>query len=287
MRALLSKHSISIVADKLGCDRSSVRLWALNYGIISKQRPYAYDLPSGRKLNQLALVHTDAELAERFGCSDTTIRVRRHASGVFRDRSRRRYHLNEDFFSKIDTEKKAYVLGLLSADGTVNARSVWLMLHAKDEHILRDVRDAMGSNARILERTFAKRPDWGPYKYVYFGSKKLVADLAKHGVGPRKSLTLNFPKLPKRLERHYLRGLFDGDGCIREASFDFLGTEHVIDGAIASILSHTGILLTKSKSDKLWRAVGCKRSTRVLGWLYKDASIKLNRKHRRFLDFWW
>jgi hypothetical protein len=270
----------------IGCNRSSVRLWALTYGIIDQRRPYDYGLPSGRKLRQLSAVHTDIELANRFGCSETTVKNHRHQAGIFRSRIRRRYHLNEDFFAKINTEKKAYVLGLLSADGTINTRSVWLMLHAKDEHILHEVCEAMGSNARIFERTFPDRADWGPYKFVYFGSQKLVSDLASHGVGRRKSLTLQFPKLPKKLERHYLRGLFDGDGCIRERSFDFLGTEHVVDGVIASIRSHTGISLTKCRADLLWRAVGCRGSTKVLCWLYDGATIKLDRKHQRFIDYW-
>lgn len=260
--------------------------WAIHYGIIERQRPYSYDLPSGSKLIQLAKKHTDAELAERFGCSESTIKVRRHEAAIFRSRARRRYTLDETFFEKIDTEQKAYVLGLLSADGTINVRSVWLMLHSKDQHILRDVRKAMGSNALIMERRFAKRPDWGPYKFIYFGSQKLVDDLTKLGVTPRKSLTMRFPKLPKKLERHYLRGLFDGDGCVRDRSFYFLGTEDVIDGVIASILSHTNIQLTKATADKLWTATGCGRSKQVLAWLYKDATIFLRRKHRRFLKHW-
>ena len=286
LRGLLAKHSITETSSLLGCHRTTVRLWALDYGIIEKQRPYRYKLPSGSKLNQLAKTNTDAELAARFGCTEQTIRTHRHEDGIFRSRVRRRYTLNESFFEKIDTEDKAYVLGLLSADGTISVRSVILMLHSKDQHIIRDVRKAMGSNALIMERRIAKRPDLGPYKLIYFGSQKLVADLAKLGVMPRKSLTMLFPKLPKKLERHYLRGLFDGDGCMRDNSFYFLGTEDVIDGARASILSHTGIQLTKARADKLWTITGCRRSKQVLDWLYKDASIFLKRKHRRFLKHW-
>lgn len=290
LRALLAKHSISAAAAELGCNRSSVRLWGIEYGLIKLERPYSYDIPSGGTLHKLSATNTDAELAERYGCTEHTIRAHRHEAGIFRSRVRRRYTLNEGFFEKIDTEQKAYVLGFLAADGTVPTagRSVVLMLHAKDEHIIRDIRDAMGSNARIIERTMDEKfPHRGPYKYIYFGSQKLVRDLIKHGVTPRKSHTLQYSNVPKNMERHYMRGLLDGDGSVKKDSFCFLGTEALIDGLRAAIISHTGISLTKAhQENKLWRLTGCRGSKQVLSWLYKDASMFLKRKHRKFLDHW-
>lgn len=288
LHQLLDKSSVSAVAEHLGVHRTSVRAWALKYGILDRQRPKEYTIPKGKELAELARRFTDAELARRFGCTEQTVRAHRHAIGFFRSRAKRRYSLDEDFFEKIDTEEKAYVLGFLAADGTVNVRSVWLMLHAKDEHIIRDIRKAMGSNARIFEREkVAGFPNRGPYKFIYFGSKKLVADLIKLGVTPRKSLTLQYTPVPQRLERHYLRGLFDGDGSIKKGSFTLLGTEPLVDGARSAILSHTGIELRKSHvENKLWILVGCRRSKKVLHWIYKDASIFLSRKYQMFLDHW-
>ena len=46
-------------------------------------------------------------------------------------------------------------------------------------------------------------------------AKKIFKDLIKLGVTPRKSLTLKFPTfLNEDLMRHFIRGYFDGDGCI-------------------------------------------------------------------------
>ncbi len=40
-------------------------------------------------------------------------------------------------------------------------------------------------------------------------------DLIGHGATIRKSLTLTFPThLDEKLIKHFLRGYFDGDGCI-------------------------------------------------------------------------
>jgi hypothetical protein len=45
--------------------------------------------------------------------------------------------------------------------------------------------------------------------------KKIVNDLEKIGVYPNKTFTIDYPMIDENLERHFLRGYFDGDGCIR------------------------------------------------------------------------
>lgn len=45
-------------------------------------------------------------------------------------------------------------------------------------------------------------------------SKKLVCDLIALGCVQRKSLVLEFPVLHDDLLKHFIRGYFDGDGCI-------------------------------------------------------------------------
>jgi hypothetical protein len=35
------------------------------------------------------------------------------------------------------------------------------------------------------------------------------------GLEPNKSLTMKFPEIPLQFQRHFVRGLWDGDGCIR------------------------------------------------------------------------
>ena len=46
------------------------------------------------------------------------------------------------------------------------------------------------------------------------GSHKIFNGLAKYGVHPRKSLTIELPEIPKRYIGNFVRGYFDGDGCI-------------------------------------------------------------------------
>ena len=53
----------------------------------------------------------------------------------------RKYKINEKFFSTIDTQEKAYVLGLLYADGYVNKlhTCITLALSEKDADILKKI----------------------------------------------------------------------------------------------------------------------------------------------------
>jgi|SRR6202035_2290878 len=290
MKELCELYSLSQVAVALGCHRVSAYKWALEHGLIKRKRPYQYtNLPKKRQLSQLSSTMTDKQIADKLELSEAIVKARRHHFGIHRSRVRRRYTLNEQFFKKIDTEQKAYILGFLAADGTVadSGRCVVLMLHAKDEHILHEIREAMGSNARIFTREKIEGyPNRGPYKYVYFSSQELVRDLAKLGISQRKSFTLEYTKIPRHLEKHYLRGLLDGDGSIHRVAFYLLGTEELIDGARSAIEFHTGYLLSKTHEGKLFRITGCNPSKLVLHWLYKDATIFLKRKHQKFLDFW-
>jgi len=44
--------------------------------------------------------------------------------------------------------------------------------------------------------------------------RRLINDLKNIGLLPNKSLNIMFPKINKNLERHFIRGYFDGDGNI-------------------------------------------------------------------------
>lgn len=115
-------------------------------------------------------------------------------------------------------------------------------------------------------------------------SPKLVKDLAALGVTPNKTFLLKYAEIPTHLERHYLRGLLDGDGTMHSKIWGFLGTEALIDGVIGAIARHTGVTLKKRKQGKLFRAEGYKSARAVLAWLYSDASIFLRRKHKVFVE---
>ena len=116
-------------------------------------------------------------------------------------------------FEKIDTEEKAYWLGFLYADGSVGSKEdkIELGLAEKDLKHIEKFKTFMNINNKISYREKTKS-----YR-MSFRSAKCKQDLIDKGCIPKKSLILDFPnenQVPKELQRHFIRGYFDGDGSI-------------------------------------------------------------------------
>jgi hypothetical protein len=121
--------------------------------------------------------------------------------------------IRHDYFAQIDSPIKAYVLGILAADGNILAKHdrITLELSAKDAGLLETVRDELVPGGTISARS---RRGYD-YQTLVFVSHPMVVDLAELGITPAKSLTLVWPeKLPPAFAREFILGYFDGDGFI-------------------------------------------------------------------------
>lgn len=187
---------------------------------------------------------------------------------------------NHDFFEVIDTEDKAYWLGYIMADGHVYPPQDAVEITSIDvEHLLK-WHKAIGSFHNIHMMRGCGRSS--------HPSKKMISDLAKHGVVPRKSLVLRFPDtIQSCLMRHLIRGYFDGDGCITYnrniPSMGFVGTKHFMEGVKDFFQVENRIAKRRNIYDLCWSGYWkCKRLGNIL---YGNASIFLERKYRRWWDF--
>lgn len=303
LRRLYKRNTDEAIAQIYGCTKEAVKGWRRSYGIKGIRRSgdgiggvRRFDRPSKDELRSLTDEKTEQEIASMYGCSRAAVRKWRKAYGLVKRTIvyRRRpwaYDLDENFFAKIDTESKAYILGMLASDGCVadgrsHSNRVFLSLQARDEHILHEILKTMRSNSPVHDRRKGNFPGSGPMKYIAMSSRKLVADLSKWGISPRKSLVLKYTNVNRRLERHYLRGLLDGDGSINSSSFYFLGTEALIDGIVDAVHRHTRIRLNKRKAGRLYRASGYAGSSIVLRWLYRGSTIFLHRKKAIYEESW-
>jgi intein/homing endonuclease len=115
-------------------------------------------------------------------------------------------------------------------------------------------------------------------------------DLIKHGCIPRKSLVLKFPKtVPIKLLSHFLRGNFDGDGCITESHGQlqafFLGTRSFLLSTL-KILKGFGVNCNKiQKKGNIFRLriTGIDNLTKLKKWMYKNSKkFLLKRKFNKF-----
>ena len=126
-------------------------------------------------------------------------------------------------------------------------------------------------------------------------SKKIAEDLIKLGCVPNKSLILEFPtkeQVPDKLINHFMRGYFDGDGCIyisekhNKASFDIIGTEKFCESYRLKLNEK----ITKKEKRKfgvagknvIFRESEKKRTKEIEKFLYCDATVFLERKREKF-----
>lgn len=125
--------------------------------------------------------------------------------------SHKKFKYIEDYFSIIDTERKAYFLGLLYADGNIciiNRKRLQITLKNEDKYILEELLKELGDGNLYRDGLL--------YSKIIIHNDKLVEDLINLGCTPRKSLTLKFYSntIPVELVNHFIRGYFDGDGSV-------------------------------------------------------------------------
>lgn len=162
------------------------------------------------------------ELEEQIQRSITSIRKKAYNLGLVwkeftNDEIRqlhKRYLVNENFF-KTWSNDMAYILGLWYADGHItkggSQKSVYVFsiaLHNDDSEILSQIMNKMNSTYKILQHSET-------VKCFKINSKTIYEDIVALGGCERKSLKLSFPKsIPDEFVPDFIRGYFDGDGCI-------------------------------------------------------------------------
>lgn len=160
-----------------------------------------------------------SELELFMGLSPKQIRNKARGLGLSKTRV-----FNKSYFSEINSYSKAYFLGLMYADGyvvsnpkTKNYESS-IGLQYGDKYILDIMNREMGNVHIVKERR--QNTTFNGYSYqshsgvLRIYSKKITEDLIKHGVCPNKTEVVDFPKVEGDIFKHYLRGYFDGDGCL-------------------------------------------------------------------------
>lgn len=200
---------------------------------------------------------------------------------------------NQNIFSCIDTEEKAYWLGFLYADGCVRSgekdNQIELSLQEQDyEHLIK-FRKFIGN-----ENAIAYREKQKAYRYC-FRSKQIKTDLIKLGCTPKKSLTLSFPnkkQVPDKFLSHFMRGYTDGDGCLYiskdKMHYELLGTLKFLQGMQKRCPLLKGNIYFNHKGQETRKiSLGAKKQVQdICNWLYKDSGIYLKRKYDKYYNYY-
>lgn len=208
----------------------------------------------------------------------------------------RRYVHQYDFFHHIDTEQKAYWLGFILADGYLTPRSNTVGIELKSTeigHLEKFKRDIKATNPI---RIYKKDSTFGEQETcrIELSKKETLLDLIKLGLTNNKSYDGRLPQISLNLKHHVIRGYFDGNGCIttkkdgRFYSISFCGTKEILQSIENSIDNFTWYWSKRKEGDNnnYTIATGQQKQVEVfLDYIYKDATVFLDRKYDKYLEF--
>jgi len=228
------------------------------------------------------------ELAIKFNCSFSYICTFIQKNALLRKKIGKIYTIDENYFQNIDNEHKAYWAGFLFADGCIiiqgKHKYLALQLHSKDIDRLEQFKIDTNSNHKIYTKIKHRSA-----VELRFTNNKLCDDLIKLGCTPKKTCTIEFPNLQEDLVRHFMRGFFDGDGCVYKSQnltrCKIVGTEKFLIGLQKELLK---IGINKSPyfhpSNKIHNiTIHSKKDVKnFFDWMYKDSTIYMERKYKIF-----
>lgn len=205
------------------------------------------------------------------------------------------YTLNESFFKDIDTPRKAYWLGFIAADGCITD-SNYFAIGLKDEEPLLELKKDLNYSGDVYS---PKSNNGKTYYRINFSSKIMCDDLMSHGIFPKKSMTYNdLPKIRHGLIRHFIRGYFDGDGCVSNCydaeyvrnrySFSIIATKPMCEKLSDEIYSEIGYrcpISKHSKSDMYYVRIHSQKAIKdIFYYMYHNCDLFLNRKYTKFQE---
>ena len=218
---------------------------------------------------------------------------------------RRKYKLNIDFFDEIDTEEKAYILGFLYADGYNNEKKgeISLCLKESDKDILLKITKILQPEKPLSYKVYKQKAGGFENREnqysISISNKHMSNQLAKLGCPQAKTFLLTFPtveQVPEYLQRHFIRGYFEGDGCIsgkKYPAIDIVGTSEFLASLQEVLINNLKFSKTKlaiRHKDRINNIValrygGINQIKNFRHYLYHDSTIYLDRKHNKIFSY--
>lgn len=206
-------------------------------------------------------------------------------------------------FLNIDTQEKAYFLGLMYADGSINKdeNKVTVTLKYEDRSLLEQLQQIFPffTLKDRLKITLNNKI----YCELFKTDKQLKNDFVKNGCYPLKSNEnkdlLFIPNISEDLIHHFIRGFFDGDGSIYPMKyrdlyrFEICSSSEKFIEMIYEYFIKNNIKVELRKRDKdrnklskldLFSVI-CHISVdlyKLKKLLYKDSIISMKRKKNKF-----
>lgn len=170
--------------------------------------------------NYVELKNKLSEAGKEFNLDGAQVRNLLTANKIKQRRNapdNRKYKINDNYFDK-QGPNMAYILGFWAADGNVHSREnrLDLELASVDLEILEKIHKELQCERPI--KIYQCNSGYVKNK-LYFWSAHIKTVFAEYGIVPNKTYSKDFHapyKLDKKFWIDYIRGFFDGDGCVKK-----------------------------------------------------------------------
>ena len=150
--------------------------------------------------------------------------------------TRSRWTEDESVFQGLSlTPDEAYLIGLIYTDGSLTFdkhSGRWrITIASKDKVLMEQLRARMTPSKKLYRNR-------GCY-YIVTNNRNDINFLVSIGLHANKSYTIQVPWLPRHLQSHFVRGVFDGDGSVFRSKTTFKGKTYNYIGVTIKRLPKT------------------------------------------------
>lgn len=289
---------------------------------LSKEYPISYrqiqkllqtnniTIRGGRKKKELTQIEKDTlidfynsympikEIAKKLQIDVTVVNRTISELNLTRSKNRINKNIKSNYFSIIDSAEKAYWLGFLFTDGSVDhyktTGRIRLQLQEADLEILEQYKQDLGIDSKII---YNIRPN-STCCSVEFVDEQIFNDLGKYGIIPNKTYQCHhipYELIPKEFLPAFALGLFDGDGGLSYSQDFSTDVTIYFTSYYESVVQDFQLLIDSliNKTDHntnfftsawhtQWR--GKKQVLLILDLLYQNCPRHLLRKYEKYLQ---
>lgn len=243
-----------------------------------------------------------SELSKKYELYETTLNNFLNKNGLTTQKLTgvryRKYNVNDNYFQKIDSHNKAYLLGVWYSDGYLVKEGITkrIGLDVKDSDWLSDIGKELQSEAPLY------KTQKDELKRLKITSPKMYDDLIRLGCFENKTFLLKFPSdniVPREFINSFILGLIDGDGSIEitkprkenwssGAKITLTGTKEILEGA-KKVLRKDYLQLyqrfpERKNNNYTLQITGIHQVASILSLLYENApSFCLKRKYEKYI----
>ena len=214
-------------------------------------------------------------------------KISKQEKSLVQSQNSRKWHINKDYF-KTWNGNMAYVLGFWFADGCIyRGRLFDITVSKKDKYIVKKIKDELqyeGPISDYVDRQACR---------INFSCKVIYDDIVKLGGMERKSLEISFPNVPKEYLSDFIRGYFDGDGCIRNLKNNRVilaftsGSKKFLNSLLSILKQECQVVGGSYDASSQSLRFGKRDSIKIGEYMYKNnPKLFLLRKREKFNFFY-